>query len=272
MDPLTAAAGLSAEVVKSETVQGLLTRALGPAADEIGLALARWTSFRVGNVERIALQTARLADKRGRTGSVPARVAHRILGDGSWSDDPVMVEYLSGVLASSRTPTGRDDRAVVWSALIASMSTFQLRAHYLLYRQWSLLLRSRPSMNLMNPDIRAAAAMCMPLASFTSELLQGEADPTGTRLSHTITGLGRLELIEGGRFGTWSGAPESVTPERPGLLVYPSVPGIELFCWSQGLPDLAPEDFGDCQEDFELPTPLAPLVDAYLPAHEAHPE
>jgi hypothetical protein len=28
-------------------VQGVLTRALGPAADEIGIALARWTSFRL---------------------------------------------------------------------------------------------------------------------------------------------------------------------------------------------------------------------------------
>jgi hypothetical protein len=111
----------------------------------------------------------------------------------------------------------------------------------------------------------------MPLESFTSPLLQGESDLTGTRLAHAITGLGRLELIEGGRFGTWESAPDWVTPERPGLLVYPSVPGIELFCWSQGLPDLAPEDFGDCQEDFELPSPLTDLRGAYLPALQPEP-
>jgi hypothetical protein len=125
VDPLPAAAGLSAEAVRSEAVKGLLVRALGPAADEIGTALARWTSFRVGNVERIALATTRLADKRGRSGSAPPRVAHRILGDGSWNDDSVMIEYLSGVLASSLTPAGRDDRAVVWSGLSPGCRRFR---------------------------------------------------------------------------------------------------------------------------------------------------
>ncbi|NTW42262.1 MAG: hypothetical protein HGA44_20705, partial [Cellulomonadaceae bacterium] len=106
----------------------LLTRVFGPSADEIGTALARWTAYRVGNVKRIVEG----ADRKGgdREGGVSPRVAHRVLEDGSWSDDTVVVDYLSGVLAGSRSLDGRDDRGVVWCTLISGMSALQLRAHY----------------------------------------------------------------------------------------------------------------------------------------------
>lgn len=64
-DPFIGAAAL-AKVASSATsnavAPSLLKRVLGPAADEIGQALVRWTSFRVGNVKRITeRQTPRVA-------------------------------------------------------------------------------------------------------------------------------------------------------------------------------------------------------------------
>ena len=101
----------------------LMIKMLGPSADEIGEALRRWTSYRVRNVKRIAA----VADRRaqGREGVVPPRLAHTVLEEGSYCDDELMAEYLGGVLAGGRTPSGRDDRAVTWSKLITSMSTLQ---------------------------------------------------------------------------------------------------------------------------------------------------
>jgi len=54
-----------------------------------------------------------------------------------------MAEYLGGVLAASRSRGGRDDRAIAWSNLVTSLSSVQVRAHFLLYREWAALLRGR---------------------------------------------------------------------------------------------------------------------------------
>ena len=55
-----------------------------------------------------------------------------------------MAEYLGGVLASSRTEMGRDDRAATYSALISRLSTYQLRLHYALYESARQALSGRP--------------------------------------------------------------------------------------------------------------------------------
>jgi hypothetical protein len=55
-------------------------------------------------------------------------------------DNEVLVEYLSGVLASSRTSDGQDDSGISWSSLLSTMSSVQIRAHFLLYREWAELL------------------------------------------------------------------------------------------------------------------------------------
>jgi hypothetical protein len=44
-------------------------------------------------------------------GSIPARTLQKLLTDGSFVDDEICAEYFGGVLASSRSQTGRDDRA-----------------------------------------------------------------------------------------------------------------------------------------------------------------
>jgi hypothetical protein len=57
----------------------------------------------------------------------------RIFEHDSHADEDIVVEYVSGVLASSRTEEGRDDRGVGWSSPVARMSCDQLRLHYVLY-------------------------------------------------------------------------------------------------------------------------------------------
>lgn len=47
------------------------------------------------------------------SGNVPLRVWKEILETGSLCTDELLIEYYSGLLATSRTATGKDDRAEV---------------------------------------------------------------------------------------------------------------------------------------------------------------
>src|SRR5215471_14031340 len=155
-DPLTAATitkaieAVGAERSREEAqaaATGLFIRMLGPAADEIGEALRRFTEFRLRNVGRVITKAA---DKAGGTdhGIVNPRVAQVLLEEGSYCDDELIAEYLGGALAASRTPNGRDDRAVTWSGLVTSLSSLQVRAHFLVYREWAARLHGVPDLNL----------------------------------------------------------------------------------------------------------------------------
>ena len=66
-------------------------------------------------------------------GGVPPRVAAAVMDQAEWADEDVVVEYLAGVLASSRTPDAKDDAGVSWVALIGRLSSLEIRMHYVLY-------------------------------------------------------------------------------------------------------------------------------------------
>lgn len=111
---------------------GVLSRLLGPTADEMGAQLQEW--YRRKNVERVARRAEAKAGT-GTAGSIPLRVAAEVFEKAQWADDQFVSEYLSGVLASSRTPGGKDDRGVTWTALVGRLSADQLRLHYIVYRE-----------------------------------------------------------------------------------------------------------------------------------------
>ena len=92
------------------------------------------TRRRVENIERIfSNASAKLGDQLNTPGQVPPRVLKTVMNDGSYCEDPVAVEYLGGVLASSRTEHGRDDRGARVAKVVDNLSTYQIRTHYLLY-------------------------------------------------------------------------------------------------------------------------------------------
>lgn len=121
---------------------------LGPAAHEVGEALRRWVEFRLRNVGRVAEN----AEGKSRAleqqpGTVSVRTAMAVFEAASYSDDELMADYLGGVLASSASPGGRDDRGVTWIAQVSRMSSYALRIHYITTRQretsWSPQIHKR---------------------------------------------------------------------------------------------------------------------------------
>jgi hypothetical protein len=276
VDPLSVAGALTKAVESaadkgdegSKTAEGLLLRAFGPAADEIGQALARWTALRVGNVKRVTAVADRKSLATGRDGIVNPRLARSLLEEGSYCDNELMAEYLGGILAGGRSVDGRDDRAVSWSAMINSMSSVQVLLHFILYREWAHAIHGmtddkiagRQDIGLIYVD---ADEVVRSLAAAHPEL-----EPSAG-IVHAIAGLARLDLIGSG----WTTGPVAqMPPPSPPELAFesairatPSHAGMELYGWACGLPGFSFREFMSLPEpvefDVEIPRPAAVLPD-----------
>jgi hypothetical protein len=210
----------------------LLARVLGSSADAVSEAVRRYTEYRLRNVERIVERAAAKSGSPFQGTAVGLRVAHVVLADGSYCDDELMADYLGGLLAGSRTARGRDDRAVSWSKVITSLSALQIRAHYLLYREWAARLRIIGVYELGVEAARIQATMEISSEEF-AKLLVGDSEvDENDAMSHAIGGITRAGLL-GDNF-RYNGM---------FVRVAPSIVGLELYGWAQGLPGLSPRDF-----------------------------
>lgn len=218
-----------------------LYKVLGPAAGEVGEAVRRMTEYRLRNVGRV-IENAATKTPEEEGGEVPTRAAMRLVEDASYSDDDVIIEYLGGVLASSHTLVGRDDRGVTWSAMIATLSTYQLRTHYLLYREFRRHLIGR-EVNFGSGDETQKLELFLPMDEYldamelSDEERASDDDDSPNLLGHILFGLHRHSLI--GTTAWAAGDSEFLgrarALERAGMVVTPSAVGVELYLWAHGL-------------------------------------
>jgi len=275
VDPPTvgaAAAGLGAAAATAKGVSSAIVRVVGPSLDKIGEVLAGYTEFRLRNVARIVnIAERKGADCEAEAGAVSPRVAHRLLEEGSYCDDELMAEYFGGLLGASRSTSGRDDRAAMWTAAVASMSAIEVRAHYLLYREWASLLGGRTDLvPVLGMDTgRRAAKMYLPVQEFADVL--GESDLPGS-VSHAISHLVRLGLLDP-EYGYGDNSKIDAADSRfdRTLKVHPSIAGMELYGWAQGLPGLEPQIFPLAAVPFESEPALPRIAGAYLPTPPPEP-
>lgn len=147
MDPatlvtLSAALGKAVDPVAKEgaAVGGrLLENLFGPLTVELGLLLRDRVHSRF--VVDVVKRTERKSRPLHSGGAIPLRVVKGVLDAAEVAENELVAEYLSGVLASARTPGGVDDSGVIWTGLIQRMSAAQLRLHYglcMLVRRLSL--------------------------------------------------------------------------------------------------------------------------------------
>ena len=117
-------------------------RLLGPSFDLMGEGIKSGLLNRRSNIHRVAER----ADAKTNThtpGSIPPRVAADVFDKAQWADDEFVAEYLSGVLASSRSDDGRDDRGIVWTSLVGRLSSDSLRLHYAIFSALRAKLRGK---------------------------------------------------------------------------------------------------------------------------------
>lgn len=130
MDVGTGLAALGSAQVSKDA----LGKMLGPTAEYIGEGVRSWSERRTENVQRVfAVAHRRLGDGINRPGAVPPRVLKAVLDEAQVADDELVAEYLGGVLVSSRSEVGRDDRAASIARLVSGLSSYAIRTHYVLY-------------------------------------------------------------------------------------------------------------------------------------------
>jgi len=267
-DPVTGAAALAKAMgsvgSQGEKVAGnLLTRLLGPSADAFGEALARAVEYRTRNFGRIA-ERADAKSQGNRDGIVNTRVAFVMLEDGSLCNDELMAEYLGGVFAGTRTFSGKDDRAVSWIKVIAGLSALEIRAHFLLYREWAGRLHGRTDLNLGMTLSTIRATLDVELHEFERLLNADDSIPFGQATAHAIPGLQAVKLLSD---NSACGPRSEVARDSPFenvLQVQPSMRGCELYGWAQGLPGLSAEEFTSKAEVFDTEPAIPRLENVAL--------
>lgn len=214
-----------------------LQKILGPTADYLGHGLRDFTQRRIENIGQIFHNAeTKLGDKVNSKGEVPPKVLKAVLDEGSFSPDRLAVEYFGGILASSRSEQGRDDRGARIAKILDSLSTYQLRSHYLIYSSVRALfsgcnipfnMEGRPKMQIFVPFSGYFSAM---------DFNQTEMDQIGQILNHVFFGLRGDSLIE----DNWQYGPKDSIAKiyagatDGGIVIQPSALGAELFLWAFG--------------------------------------
>lgn len=215
----------------------VVNKILGPTAEYLGQQLKEYAQKRLENTGKIFFNgEKKLGDKLNRPGQVPPKVLKTILNEGSYADDAVATEYFGGVLASSRTEVGRDDRGDRMAKLISNMSAYQLRSHYLIYSTISeLFCNSGNSFDTYGNGGKMQLFMSYQDYANAMEFTQQEwADHQ--ILSHIFHGLSTDGLIQdSSTFGRQDVLEKKfVAVPSDGIICAPTPLGVELFLWAFG--------------------------------------
>lgn len=235
-DPITTA-GI-AFVSKS-----LVEKLLGPTADYIGGELKEFTKRRIANINAMFANAAKkLGPRLDTPGQVPPRVLKTIVNDASYTDDIVSVEYFGGVLASARTPTGRDDRGARIARSIDGLSSYQIRAHYLIYSA----VRARffgGKNSFRDQENRNKMELFISFDGYINGM-QFTTEEYSQILDHVMHGLENEGLIS----PRWGYGPKDELRKKgmkapgDGIVCAPSAFGAEVLLWAFGHGD-KPLDF-----------------------------
>ena len=225
MDPNSGLAILGTAIGSAK----LIEKVLGPTAEYLGTGLRDFAQHRVDNVKRIFQKAGHfLGDAPPGNEAVPPRVLRDVLEDGSYRDDELTASYYGGILASSRSGISRDDRGASFTSLVGRLTTYQLRAHYILYRTVNELYW-QTGRNLQDNAPRSACQTFIPLQDYMVAMQPQQGESVEAFLAHVFFGLNRETLIEPNfRFGPHSlMRSEFPTAESAGILFQPAVFGVD---------------------------------------------
>jgi hypothetical protein len=244
----------------------LVARILGPSADALGEAWGRWTEARLRNVGQVVDAAERkLGSQIDEDGQVPLRVAAAILEAGSYCDDRVMGEYLGGALASARTKVGRDDRGARWLQVITSMSSYDIRLHYVLYaaQRKAHLRRGARTRWADASEYRDISSTMFVGWDELKAAMDFAATEHGWHLvtdaGFALSRSGFLEHFKTAGRDFFEDVYKREMPFPTGVMVFrPSPVGVQLFMWAHGL--------GDAWDRFDDPGFELPSIDTDVPA------
>jgi hypothetical protein len=236
-DPTTIGLGAIAAYLSRDGLQKLL----GPTAEYLGEGLQEFTKRRLENIGRIFNNAEKkLGDRINTKGEVPPRVLKEVINEGSFWDDELATEYFGGILASSRTELGRDDRGARLAKILDGLSTYQIRTHYLIYSSIKQLFSKS---NLpFNMEGRPKMQVFLPFSGYTPamDFNESEQQQLSQLLNHIFFGLAAEDLIND---SFWQYGPKDnikkvyAEAQDGGIVCGPSALGAELFLWAFGCAD-----------------------------------
>jgi len=247
-DPNTAI-GLGLVAVAS---QDAIKKLLGPTADYFGQGLKHLAERSCNNINRIvAIAANKSGDRLSGPGGVNSRVLNCVIQEGVFCEDELIAEYLGGVLASSRTADGKDDRGVCFLNDIKSLSSYQLRTHYLVY---SAITKHGCQLATDPKSWYSSHGHDTITLTFTDDsylIAMNCEDSLQKRLisKHSFLGLEARQLLSGGidAFEEWD--EEKAKTNEPWRFCWPTPYGHELFAWGLGLGDTELTSYFDIPAD-----------------------
>lgn len=248
VDPLTTV-GAGLAVLGSKD---LLNKVLGPTADYIGgeiKNLVERCNINLDNVFKNALQ--KLGSRADEPGAVSPRVLKHVFDEGRFCDDPLMVEYLGGVLASSKSEVPRDDRGAFYLNMITALSSYQLRTHYLVYA--AIVRYGKPhDQDLSYWFEDDTITVAIPEDGYIEGMAYAEDESHEDIAYHAFLGLAANDLAEG---GTRKFEPDSHSDfDVPFRFFWPTRYGFELFLWGLGIGKTRVSSYFDLDTMVSLPT------------------
>ena len=211
----------------------------GPSVDTIADALAAMTKH---NLETLSERLTRRFGQAGRT--VPPRVLFAAVEQGSVLSDPVMQEYLAGLVVSADET---DDSAMMWIDLLSRMTTNQVRLHHAIFAALADQISDPTSMT-------GGSFTSVTVVVDTIDFLL-KADKQDDEVIEAVAGLSRLDLIHGG----WT---VGIEPQVPGataisMQVSPAYLGYTLFLRAYGDPRSVEALAGfQADQQFDPPGPI----------------
>ncbi|MEG0233177.1 MAG: hypothetical protein RR970_02425 [Hafnia sp.] len=213
-----------------------LAKLLGPTADYLGGELKDFAQKRIENIGNIFVNASgKIPSDKYDSGAVSPKVLRNILNEGSYSSDALGIEYFGGILASSKSEVGRDDRGSRLALKVSSLTSYQLRVHFILY---SALISCYQESGVSLDTDRHQFTTFIALPSFMElmDFNDKELEQVDSIFSHAFSGLVQegliLERYSYGPKKYLNSIDSRLTDD--GVVFVPTIAGIELFLWAFG--------------------------------------
>lgn len=233
-----------------------IKKLLGPALDEIGGDLQ--VLYRVGRDKIVSAAVRKANTEDGYRANL--RVARDVFWNGSFTDESICAEYFGGILASSRSVDGKDDRGIYYTDIIKSLSSQQLLFHYIIYFSLNKLWLEMPA-ETAKPNV----GMGTDLQNYTVWYATKELETFGVSVEKDLIALANKGLIDNGYEA--KGYRLEDGRELPYTKMKPSTLGVQLYAVAHNkLPNwrnLPLEDFG-AFPDIQAPAHFALTIEDLL--------
>lgn len=227
---------------------------LGKTADAIADDFAKLYTVGRDKMAQVALRKI----KNPNDGAIAnLRVTRDVFWNGSYTDESICAEYFGGILAASRSKDGKDDTGVFYVDIIKSLSSGQLKMHYIIYRTLNKLLTLDESKNGINPGQESELQGLRLSFSVVGVLEQLGSEDFGAIL-HGLNAKGLIGYFQTNNYDLKNGS------HIPNLTVAPTTLGIQLFAIANNMFTewryYTTTDFGDFP-DVTLPKLYANSLD-----------